>query len=97
MSNPDRAAHTHFLQAAGEKARHALQRPGDGDDLLTEVVQDVDGEGAQGAAALPAQAVVLLHGVEHVLAHDVSNFILVVAFKTNKSFMDLKKNKQRWQ
>lgn len=48
----------------------------------------MDGEGAHGTATLSAQTVVLLHGVEHVLTHAITNFILVVAFKTNKSCID---------
>lgn len=76
---------THLLQTAGEAAGHALERPVDGDDLLSVVVQDVDGEGPHGAAALTGQAVVLLHGVEHVLAHGVPDLVLVVALEPDKS------------
>lgn len=72
------------MQAAREEARHALQWPGDSDDFLTEVVKDMDAERAQGTTTLSIQTVVLLDSVEHVLAHDVANFILVVAFETNK-------------
>lgn len=75
---------THLLQTAREQARRALEWSGDGDDLLSEIVQDVDGEGAHGAAALSTQAVVLLDSVEHVLTHGVADFILVVAFKTDE-------------
>lgn len=74
----------HLLQTAGEQAGHAVERPGHGDDLLAVVVQDVDGEGAHGAAALPVQTVVLLHGVEHVLAHDVTDFVFVVALEADE-------------
>lgn len=48
------------------------------------VVENVDGEGPQGPAALSTQAVVLLDSVEHVLTHGVPNFVLVVAFKPNE-------------
>lgn len=54
----------------------------------------MDGEGAQGTATLSTQTVVLLDSVEDVLAHDITNFILIIAFKTNKSCMDLKKKKK---
>lgn len=75
---------TDLLQAAGEEAGHALERPGDGDDLLSKVVQHVDVEGSHGAAALAVQTVVLLHGVEHVLAQTVANLVLVVALEADQ-------------
>lgn len=75
---------TDLLQAAGEEAGHALERPGDGDDLLTKVVQHVDVEGPHGAAALAVQTVVLLHGVENVLAQTVANLVLVVALEADQ-------------
>lgn len=78
----------HLLQTTREEARHALEWSGDGDDLLSEVVEDVDGEGAQRATALPAQAVVLFDGVEHVLTHGVADFVLVVAFKTDEGCVE---------
>lgn len=83
-SKLSRAGSSHLLEAAGEEAGHALEGPGDGDHLLAEVVQDVDAEGPQGPAALPVQTVVLLHGVEHVLAHGVPHLVLVVAFKADE-------------
>lgn len=76
---------THFLQTSREAAGHALQGSGDRDHLLSKIVDDVDGEGAQWAAALTVQAVVLLYGVENVLTHGVAYFVLVVAFKPHQS------------
>lgn len=76
---------TDLLQAAGEEAGHALERPGDADDLLAKVVQHVDVEGPHGAAALAVQAVVLLHGVEDVLAQAVTHLVLVVALEADQS------------
>lgn len=75
---------TDLLQATREEAGHALERPGDGDDLLPKVVKHVDGEGPHGAAALSVQTVVLLHGVEHVLAQAVPHLVLVVALEADE-------------
>ena len=74
----------YLLQAAGEAAGHALEGPADGDDLVAVVVEHADGEGAQRAAALPAQTVVLLHGVEHVLPQRVAHLVLVVALEAHQ-------------
>ena len=75
---------SNLLQAAGEAAGHALEGPADGDDLVAVVVEHADGEGAQRAAALPAQTVVLLHGVEHVLPQRVAHLVLVVALEAHQ-------------
>lgn len=75
---------TDLLQTTGEEAGHALERPGDGDDLLSKVIQHMDGEGPHGAAALSVQTVVLLHSVEHVLAQAVAHLVLVVALKADQ-------------
>lgn len=75
---------TDLLQAAGEEAGHALEGPTDADDLLSKVVQHVDVEGPHGAAALAVQTVVLLHGVEHVLAQAVAHLVLVVALEADQ-------------
>lgn len=55
---------------------------------MSKIVEDVDGEWTQGTAALSTQTVVLLDGVEHVLAHAVADFVLVVAFETNEGCVD---------
>lgn len=68
----------YLLQAAGAAAAAAVQWARQGDDLLAVVVLDVQDEGAQWAAALPAQAVGLLRHVEHLLPHAVTDMVLVV-------------------
>lgn len=74
----------HLLQAAGEEAGRALEGAGDGDDLVAEVVEHADGERAERATALPAQAVVLLHREEHVLAQRVADLVLIVALEAGE-------------
>ena len=78
----------YLLQAAGEAAGHALEWPADVDDLVAVVVEHADGEGAQRSAALPAQTVVLLHRVEHVLPQRVAHLVLVVALKTHQRWRE---------
>lgn len=78
-----------LLQTAREEAGHALQWTVDRDHFLSKVVEDADGEGAQWAAALAGQTVVLLHGVEHVLTHHVTDLILIIAFKAGQSLYEL--------
>lgn len=57
---------------------------------MSKIVEDVDVKGAQGATALSTQAVVLLNGIKHILAHYITDFILVVALESNKGCMDEK-------
>lgn len=75
----------HLLQTTWEEAGHAFQRTTDGDDLLSDVIEDTDGEGSQRAAALTGETVVLLHRVKHVLTHGVTDIIFIVALKACQS------------
>ena len=67
--------HLHLLQTAEEAARRAPERPAHVDDGPLLEVDDVQVERAEGAEALPGQAVRVLgrhvHGLAHAVLHGV--------------------------
>lgn len=73
------------MQTAWKETGHAFQWTVDCDDFLSKVIKDTDGERSQRAAALTRQAVILLHRIENVLTHGVTNLIFIVALEAYQS------------
>lgn len=72
------------MQAAGKPAGDAAVRSDETDHLPVHVVLDLHVKAAQGAAAVPGAAVVLLFGLVDLLTQAVLYLVLIVGLKADE-------------
>lgn len=72
------------MQAAGTPARDATEWPDKADHLTVHAILDLHVEAAQGAAAVPRTAVILLLGFVDALAEAVLYVILIVGLEADE-------------
>lgn len=66
------------MQTAGAEAAVTAEWASQRDYLLSQVVQNVEDEGAKSSTAVPVAAVVVLRNIEDLLSECVLHHILVV-------------------